>query len=269
MNTTLSTLSNIAQSFVIQLSDIMPKLALALVILFAGWLIARTVATIINRLLIAINIAWLDEKLKSIEIFQALNIKSAIVASRLIYWIVMLMAITTALEILGLNTIKEGINNFIAYLPKLLSAIMFFIVGTFIANVIKNVTSAAFDSMGIGAGKIISGFIFYFLVMLFSITALNQAGIDTAIITQNITIGVAAIFFAFALAYGFASRDIMANLLSSFYTKDKFNIGQNIRIGDVQGTIVKMDSTSVTLNSGDKQIVMPLHKLISSTVEVW
>ena len=269
MNNTLDTLSNIAQSFATQLADIMPKLALAIVILLVGWLIARTAAAIIRRVLTALNIAWVDQKLKTIELFQSLNIKSGAVISNFLYWIIMLLAITTALEILGLDTIKEGINSFIAYLPKLISAILFFMIGSFIANIIKNVTSAAFDSMGIGAGKIISGFIFYFLVMLCSITALNQAGIDTVIITQNITIGVAAIFFAFALAYGFASRDIMANLLASFYTKDKFNIGQNIRIGDVQGTIVAMDSTSVTLNSGDKQIVLPLHKLISSTVEVW
>ncbi|WP_229315734.1 hypothetical protein [Larkinella humicola] len=66
-----------------------------------------------------------------------------------------------------------------------------------------------------------------------------------------------------------ASRDVMANILSSFYSKNRFYEGQIIRVGDTKGQIIRMDNTSLTLQTGATVTVIPLQSLQSQNVEVF
>ena len=59
----------------------------------------------------------------------------------------------------------------------------------------------------------------FFIILIFtSVTALNQAGIDTAIITSNITLILGALLLAFAIAFGIGANRIVTDLLKTFYT---------------------------------------------------
>lgn len=264
----LDNLSNIFRSFSETFATGLPRFAIALVLLIIGWLLAKFVSRLLVRILQTIPVDALGEKIKTIDFFANLDFKLSSLIGKLFYWVIMTIFFTTAAETMGLTSISDGIKNLLAYLPKLLSAAVFFVIGALAANGIKAIIDAACASMGLPTGKIISLFVFYFLIVMISITTLNQAGLDTQIITQNVSIATAAIFFAFSIAYGFASRDILANLLASFYSKDKFSIGQRIRIDGIEGEIIRMDSTSVTLNTAESEIVMPLQKLLNSTVEI-
>jgi small-conductance mechanosensitive channel len=83
----------------------------------------------------------------------------------------------------------------------------------------------------------------------------------------NLLIG--GIILAFAVGYGFASKDILANILSSFYNKNRYEEGQIIQIDEVKGQIVSLDSTSITLQTGDTKTVFPLQTLQSKKVEIF
>jgi len=104
------------------------------------------------------------------------------------------------------------------------------------------------------------------LFIFIAITALNQAGVDTDIITSNITLILGSILLAFAISYGFASRNLASNMLSSYYGKGKFTEGQRIRIGDEEGVIVRIDSISVTLQQEKQQLVFPSKRLVEEEV---
>ena len=78
-----------------------------------------------------------------------------------------------------------------------------------------------------------------------------------------------ATLLAFSLAYAFAARDILTNILSSFYGKGRFSEGQTIKINGTKGKVIKIDSISITLQLEDKQIVIPAKKMISEEVEVF
>jgi small-conductance mechanosensitive channel len=248
--------------------DSVPKIIGFFAILLFGWILARVISSTLNKVLVTLKVDGLGDKIKDIDIFSGLDFKLSSVLSKIVYWCVLLLGLNLAADSVNAEIITDGISAVFAYLPKLTVAIIFFVVGTMLAQLIRGVIAAACASLNIAAGRIISAFVFYFLLIMVSISALNQAGIDTEIITQNITLAMAAIFFAFAIGYGFASKDIMASVLASFYSRNKFEIGQTIKLGEVAGKIVAMDSTSVTLDAGDRKIVMPLSKLLNSTVEI-
>lgn len=253
---------------IVEMIAVLPNVIGGLLLLLIAWIIAKIIYKGIYRLLLALKVDDLGNKLRRIDLFGKLNISLSKGIAKAIYWFLMTIIILETSRAMGLVSVASGISGFIAYIPTLLSALLFFIVGVFIANVIKEVIEAACDSMGISAGRMISGFVFYFLVVMIAITAINQAGIETDILTQNVTILVGAIFFAIALGYAIASKDIMANMLGSFYSKGKFMVGQTIRVDGVEGKIIGLDTTSLILQSGDRKIVMPLSKLANSMVEI-
>ncbi len=144
----------------------------------------------------------------------------------------------------------------------------FFAIGTFAANIIRKFIQTTAESFGISPGRFIAGFVFYFLLVMIGISALNQAGINTEIISENLQIILSAVLFSLALGYGLGSRHLMANLLGSFYIKGKLELGQVIKIDGVEGIIIAADSTSVTLKTVDKIVLMPLSKFTEQKIEI-
>lgn len=99
-------------------------------------------------------------------------------------------------------------------------------------------------------------------------SALDQAGVRTDFIKSNLMIVIAGAVGAFAYGYGLASKGMMANFLASFYTKDKFKIGDTVTVAGVKGQIVEMDNTAFTLKAEQSKVIFPLSKLAEKEVEI-
>jgi len=133
---------------------------------------------------------------------------------------------------------------------------------------IKKMILSATASIGLTGGKVIANIVYYIILIFISITALNQTGIDTSIITSNLTLIFGSMLLAFAISYGFASRDILTNVLSSFYGKDRFKVGMRIKIKDVEGVIVKIDSLAITLKTEKNTKIIPVKNLVTEEIEI-
>ncbi|MEK7257075.1 MAG: mechanosensitive ion channel domain-containing protein, partial [Bacteroidota bacterium] len=84
-----------------------------------------------------------------------------------------------------------------------------------------------------------------------------------------LTVILGGVVLAFAIGYGFASKDTMANFLASFYSKNKVKIGDIVSVDGSKGRVIAMDSASLTLQGDGKIIVIPLKKLTSEKVEIF
>ena len=101
-----------------------------------------------------------------------------------------------------------------------------------------------------------------------TITALNQAGIDTDIITSNFTMILGAFLFAIALGFGLGSREVFADVLKMFYTRKNYMVGDKISIGDLEGTIEAIDNITLTLKTKDGKVVIPIDDVVSNRVHI-
>lgn len=257
-----------------QLGIFFPKFLAALALLIGGWILAKLIAVILSKVLKTIKIDKLGEKLQEIDLFAKLDkpIRISTILAKTVFYIIMLIFVTAAAEQMGMNMISVQIQAFISYAPKLITAVFMFIGGVILSNFIKNILTTTFRSLGIAAGNAISSSIFYFLLVTISITALDQAGLDTGFLTQNLQIILAGVVIAFAIGFGFSSRDILKNVLAGSYSRRRFNIGQMIKIGEYKGIITHIDSTGLTIlidiNTGHK-ITIPQHQLFNTIVETF
>lgn len=259
------------QSFGEEFMGAIPNVLGAIFILFFGWLLAKLLSKAVNKLLITLKFNNLASKIKATEMLKKANIslKPSELISRFIYWIILLVVWTTAAETLGWTAVSEEISKLISYLPTLFSAVLFFIIGIFVVTFVRDFIHGATSSLGISSGKIIGTVVFYLLFIIVTLTALNQAGMDTSIITSNMMIIIGSVMFAGAISYGFASRTALTNILASFFMRKNFEIGQHIVIDELEGKIVKITNVSVIIEgkNGEK-IVFPSNDLMTKVVRV-
>ena len=169
---------------------------------------------------------------------------------------------------MGLTIISTEIANLLRYLPILLSALIIFMIGLYLAKIIKETIVKVFDSIGMGGGKVLGNALFYLIIIFVSITALNQAGVDTQIITNNFTIILGAFLLAISLALGLGAREVVGDLLRTFYTRKIYVIGDKVKIGKLEGTVIGIDSISMILKTKNSKVVIPIKKVVEKTVEV-
>lgn len=249
----------------------LPTILGAILILLIGWLVAKLLASGIGKLLDVMRFDKMAESINASEFLAKANVSATPtqLVSKFFYWILLLLVLVTTADSLGWNALSAEISNLIGLLPNLLLAITFFIVGVYIATFVRDFIRGASSSLGISAGRIFGNLIFYLLLIIVSLTALEQAGLDTSIITSNLLLIIGAVLTAAAISYGFASRDILANILASFFSRRTFQVGQTIEIEGERGRIEHISNVSVIIrNAANEKVVIPTQQLLQHRVKI-
>lgn len=252
-------------------SEAAPKILFALLILLIGWLIASGVRRLFRRVLASLQVDRLAERLNDIDIVQrsGVRIQISAVVAQMVYYVLMLGFVIFATDMLGIPAITEMVRDLINYLPALFSAFVLFLLGLFLADIVRNIVLTACQSMGIPSAKMIATAVFYFLFITIAVSALSQAKISTGFIAANLTVIIGALALAFAIGYGFAARDLVANYVAGHYNRNKVRIGDDVCIDGARGKVVMIDSTSMILQTPERAIIIPLSKMMSGKVEVY
>lgn len=254
-----------------QFSALAPSVLLGVFLIITGWLLAVLIRNLVEKFLKATGL----DKLVDTDPFNSYYEKSGIKSlpsqwlAKLVFWIFILSTILIVSETFGWHILSEMlVDSLVTYLPRIFTGILFFIIGLYLLTFIKDFIRAATSSLGLSAGKLISNIVFYFLLIIVALTSLEQAGIDTAILKSNFTIILAAILFSASVSYAYASRDILTNILSSFFSRNIFRVGQKIVIGDLEGEIIEITNISVILNTIEGKVVFPVKDLVNKTVKI-
>ncbi|MTE25405.1 mechanosensitive ion channel family protein [Winogradskyella ouciana] len=254
----------------LEITEIFPNIIGALIVLIIGWIVTKLVVKLIKKILKVVKANKLDDKLNEIEIIEGkkLNFDTIKVVSKIVKYLMYIVIFVTASEIMGLAIITEQISDLLSYLPQLLAALVIFILGLLFANFVKNGLKSLFESMDLSGGKMISQVVFFLILTFISITALNQAGINTEIITNNINMIIAAFLLAFAIAFGFGAREVVGKLLRTFYARKTFEVGQKIIFNDQTYTIDEVKSISVVLKNENGRLIVPINDITENQVQM-
>ncbi|MGB2759529.1 mechanosensitive ion channel family protein [Maribacter stanieri] len=263
---TFDSLSNIFKD----IASALPGIFGAFIVIIFGWIIIKVTTFVLKRIFKAIKLDTVSEKINEAKLFGDADIKIdlpkiIITFIKVLLWLVFIIV---ASDIMGLTIISTEIANLLRYLPVLLSAMVILMLGLFLAKTIKEAIIKVFGSIGLGGGKLLGNVLFYLIIIFVSITALNQAGIDTQIITNNFTIVLGAFLLAIALALGLGSREIVGDLLRTFYSRKIYEVGDKVKIGDLQGTVIGIDNISMILKTKSGKVVIPIKKVVEKTVTV-
>jgi hypothetical protein len=258
------------QELLKNLAGVIPTLFAAITLLVAGFYISKVISRIITTVLEKVGIDKLADKLNEIDVVQQydISIRPSNVVGRIVHYFLTLIFLIAATDVLGMVAVSQLVRDVINYVPSLITALVVMIIALFIANALKGIVVTACRSIGFPSPGLIGNVVFYFVFLTGAVSALGQAKVDTDFVKSSLSILLGGGVGAFALGYGLASKDMMANFLGSMYSRRRFRIGDVIRIDNMVGRIVALDNTSVVLNAPDRQIIIPLSKLTREAVEI-
>jgi len=261
-----SFLQNLWYSFV----AFLPQVLKGILFLIVGWLLIKFILFLIKKALGFTNIDVLPEKLNVDEILgeSSLKIQPTKIILSTVKWILILVFVIVGSELLGLRMVSEQLSNIIGYLPKLISALLLFAIGVYIANMVKKALIGMFKSLELTGGNLVGNIAFYIISVLVTVTALNQAGINTDLITNNLSIIFGAILASFTIAFGLGSRDVIQRLLFGYYSRKNLQQGDKVIINNIKGVVNNIDNICVVLDTEKGRVVLPIKEVVDYKVEI-
>ncbi|WP_367915613.1 hypothetical protein [Leadbetterella sp. DM7] len=264
-------LINTFSKLIEQSSTFISNLISAVLIMSIGWAIAKITSFIFGSFLSRVGVDKLGEKIQNMEMLRKyqLDFKLSKVLSVILYILIMLFLSVSAADTLGVPAISNMFMMLVDFIPKLGVAIMMTLLGLFVSDLARKFVETLCKSFRISSGKLISMGVFFFLSFISVILALGQAGINTKLLESSFNILVAGLVLAFSIGYGIASKEILVNILSSIYSRKNFREGDLVEILGVKGTILRMDNTTVVLNSEGAEVSFPLRVLQTEKITLF
>lgn len=266
----IDVMSKAISDMVSNLMKTVPNVVSAIVIFVVGLIVCKIIAKVVKTALSKIGVDKIGEKLNEIDIVQKANmdIKISTVLSKIIYYFLLLFFTVAATSVLGIKEISELVADIFAFIPKLVVALIVLVLGMLIADALRKIIHTGLKSLGVSSAGLISSVVFYFLFINIVISAMGQAEINTEFLSRNISIVISGVVAAFAIGYGLASKDVMANLIASFYSSKQFTVGQKVTIDSVTGVITEVDKSTITIKTETGKVMFPLNKAVNQKVEI-
>ncbi len=260
----------IVTEFLNQFAQVLPRLVMAIVVLIFGILLAKLLAKILRKFLATLPIDKYGERLQSIDFIQKANldIKPSRMMASIVYYFLLVVVFMIATEILQVAAISVLFADFLRFIPNLIVALIILFVGILLADALRKFVLTFAQSLNLPSANIIANGVFYFLLINIFVTALSQAGVSTTFLQGNIMILLGGGALAFAIGYGLASKDLVGNLLSAFYTKDKLVPGDVVTIDGITGTIVEIEKSSLVLDTVEGLVYIPMSKILKEKLLV-
>ena len=208
---TLGALQNLWQGFI----KFIPQLIGALVIFVIGWFIAVWVGRFIAGILRKLKFDRIFEKGKWDETLAKANFKMKIseFIGGIIKWVLVIVFLLAAVEILGLGQFAGFLKSIVIWLPNLVVAVAIFIVAIIVADFSEKLVEAIVGKMKVGYSRFLGNLVKWAIWIFAILAILSQIGIASEIIQILVTGFVALIVISAGIAFGLGGRDLAKNIL--------------------------------------------------------
>jgi len=217
--TVTSTFSErLEQSFAL-LGEFVPALFGALVILFAGYLVAKLVEKGTARLLRRLRFNQLLERggvLQAVE-RSGSHLNPAKVIANLLFWLVMFAVLLIAASAIGLDSLANVFTELMSYIPSVIAAIVIIILGIVLGGFVGGLIMAS--AGGLHGGPWLARIGRGGVIVLAVFMALQELGIATDIVTTAFAILFGAVALALALSFGLGNRELAGEVTREWYER--------------------------------------------------
>src|SRR5437764_13077482 len=153
----------------------LPKAVAFVAILVVGWLVARVLRMVVDKVLERVGFDRAVERGGIRAALARSRYDASDLVGRLVYYAVLLFTLQLAFGIWGPNPVSDLIRGVVAWLPRAFVAIVIVVVAAAIASAVRDVVGNALG--GLSYGRVLGTSVSWFIVGIGVIAALNQVGI--------------------------------------------------------------------------------------------
>ena len=247
-----------------KVANFIPNLFGALVVLLLGFVVAKLLDTLLSKLLAKLGLDRLmgGTGLTKLMSRAGLQVPISTLIGKIVYWFVLLIFLVSAAESLGLERVSATLDMLALYLPKVFGAALVLLVGVLLAQLANGLVRGAAEGVGLdyasGLGRIAQG-----PVIIISISvAISQLEVKTDLLNHVIVIVLITVGLAVALAMGLGSREIAGQILAGIYVRELYEVGQQVRVGEVEGQIEEIGTVKTTLLTDEGELVSLSNRIL-------
>jgi len=208
-----------ARAFLAQAGAFLPRLALAAVVLIAGWLAAKVVRFAVERGLRAINFNVLSERAGMDGFLQqgGISTDTTGIFGLIAYWVVILAALIIAFNGLGLTYITDLLRQVVLFVPHVVVALLILAFGAYFARFIGTTVMTYCRNVGIQDADVLGKIAQYAIIAFVALIALDQMSVGGEIVRTSFLIILAGVVSGLALAFGLGGRRWAAAMLERWW----------------------------------------------------
>jgi small-conductance mechanosensitive channel len=148
------------------------------------------------------------------------------------------------------------------YVPKVLGAALILLAGVLLAQLLSGLVRGAAEGVGLdyanGLARMAQG-----LVIIISISvAIGQLEVKTELLNYVIAIVLITVGLAVALAFGLGSRELVGQILAGIYVRERYEVGQRVKLADVEGQIEEIGTVKTLLLTDDGELASVANKVL-------
>jgi len=195
--------------------EVLPDIGLALLLLAAGWVLARFARRAVVRLLRLMRVDEMAERagFEDFLVQGGVQYTTITLVAGTVYWLILLGVFIALLDALGVRAAGELFARLMLFVPNVMLAVGILVFGTLLARVVGGVVTSYLSNVGSTAAEPVGALARYAMLIFVLFMAAEQVAIGSAVLVSAFQIAFAAVCLAAALAFGLGGRDWAARVI--------------------------------------------------------
>lgn len=260
---TLDTLGQVLQDVI----GFLPQMVGAILLLGLGWLVAILARVASLRLIKGLGRLTQRFGIGNQRELQVSDAVASVVAG-IVYWVVILLFLSAVSGVLGLTLFTGWLDKLVTHLPNVFAGILIIFAGLVVGKLVHDTIQTAAIGVQTQQRALLSRLGQYFTFAIMIVIGVEQIGIDTTIVVIVLGIALGTLLGGIAVAFGLGARNLVGNLLAARYLGQEYQVGERVRIGDIEGAILERTALSVILDTADGRTTVPAKLFSEQTSSV-
>ena len=247
-----------------------PHLIGAIIILIIGLFVGRLVGGLVTRGLRAVKFDQVAERADVGELLRnaGVTMDAAAVVGGIAKWFIYIVFFQVAASTLGFPQLTDILNQVLAFLPRIVVALVILLVGALIAKLLAGVVRGAVGTSRLGNADVLGNVARYAVLAFAVVAALSQLEIAPAIVNTLWTAIIGMVAVTLALAFGLGARDAAGSVATGQLIKAEIQPGMQIGIDGQGGTVEQVGTIYTTIRTQSGQMKVPNAELARQTILV-
>ncbi len=245
------------QSLLTQALMYLPKVVAAVLVLIVGWLVARLLRLLVVRTIGRLDLLWqqLISK-RGLEQLQPRHPPIRVVGE-LVFWVLMLIFVAMATEILGLDIFGTWLKQIVTYLPLAVAGLLIVLAGFVVSSLARDLVASATVTAGLSHGDLLARTVQIAILLTAVVLGIDQIGINIMFLSVIAGVALAALLGGVALAFGLGAGTHVSNIIAANQLRQIYQVGDLVRVGDIEGRIVDIMVSRVIIESDTVSVDVP------------
>lgn len=195
--------------------NFIPDLIVAVILIMLGFVLAWALESLVYKLLKGIKVDSAFEKVGLKSLFEkgGLGFGVSRFLSKVVYWFIIIVFLSSAAEILGLGQIQEFLARLVGYIPNVIGAVAILIIGILVARALSDLVKKATVAPDVRSSHFLVNLTKWSIIVFSIIAALVQLGVATRLLEILFAGMVIMVAIAGGLAFGLGGKDSAKGML--------------------------------------------------------